>query len=180
MPRRIPREARDDVAPVSSACAFDLAPLAVIVSTCGGSHADLMAVLQRAQEQYGYLPQPVIEEIARLTRIPASHVYGVITFYDPFTTVPPARHKVCVCEGTACHVRGGDELLHAAERHLGIVAGEQTQDGSFSLETVACLGACSYAPLATVDGTFLPTMAARDMPMAIAAAADAEEHDLDA
>ena len=100
----------------------------------------------------------MVDEIARLTGIPASRIYGVVTFYAQFSTVPSGRHKVCVCQGTACHVRGGDEVLRAVRKDLSIAPGETTPDLDFTLDTVACLGACSFAPVMTVDGQYFGKM----------------------
>ena len=137
---------------------IDLTPLAEIIGQKRPPASDLIPILQRVQSRYGYLPEPVIEEIARLTGIPASRIYGVVTFYAQFSTVPSGRHKVCVCQGTACHVRGGDEVLRAVRKDLSIAPGETTPDLDFTLDTVACLGACSFAPVMTVDGQYFGKM----------------------
>ena len=137
---------------------IDLTPLAEIIGQKRPPASDLIPILQRVQSRYGYLPEPVIEEIARLTGIPASRIYGIVTFYAQFSTVPSGRHKVCVCQGTACHVRGGDEVLRAVRKDLSIAPGETTPDLDFTLDTVACLGACSFAPVMTVDGQYFGKM----------------------
>jgi NADH-quinone oxidoreductase subunit E len=87
-----------------------------------------------------------------------------VTFYAQFSTVPVGRHKVRVCQGTACHVRGGDEVLRAVERELGAKPGQTTADLSFGLDTVACLGACSLAPVMTVDGQYYAKMKGSRVP----------------
>lgn len=137
---------------------IDLTSLPEIIGQRRPPASDLIPILQRVQSRYGYLPEPVVDEIARLTGIPASRVYGVITFYAQFSTVPSGRHKVCVCQGTACHVRGGDEVLRAVRKDLSIAPGETTPDLDFTLDTVACLGACSFAPVMTVDGQYFGKM----------------------
>jgi NADH:ubiquinone oxidoreductase subunit E len=137
---------------------IDLASLPEIIGRERPSPSDLIPILQRVQHAYGYLPEPVVDEIARLTGIPASRIYGVVTFYAQFSTVPSGRHKVCVCQGTACHVRGGDEVLRAVRKDLSIAPGETTPDLDFTLDTVACLGACSFAPVMTVDGQYFGKM----------------------
>jgi NADH-quinone oxidoreductase subunit E len=137
---------------------IDLASLPEIIGQTRPPASDLIPILQRVQSRYGYLPEPVIEEMARLTGIPSSRIYGVVTFYAQFSTVPSGRHKVCVCQGTACHVRGGDEVLRAVRKDLSIAPGETTPDLDFSLDTVACLGACSFAPVMTVDGQYFGKM----------------------
>jgi NADH-quinone oxidoreductase subunit E len=157
MPRRpVDRQREVDAAPTDDE--IDLACLPEIIGPGRVSDGDLIPILQRVQNRLGYLPQPVVDEIARLTRIPASRIYGVITFYAQFSTVPSGRHKVCVCQGTACHVRGGDEVLRAVVKDLAVGPGETTPDLDFTLETVACLGACSFAPVMTVDGQYFGKM----------------------
>jgi NADH-quinone oxidoreductase subunit E len=137
---------------------LDLADVAGLVGHDRCAASDLIPVLQKVQQHYGYLPEPVVEEIARLTGIPASRIFGVVTFYAQFTTVPKGRHTVRVCQGTACHVRGAHEVLRAVEKDLSVKPGETTNDLDFSLETVACLGACSFAPVMTVDGQYFAKM----------------------
>jgi NADH-quinone oxidoreductase subunit E len=134
--------------------ALDLSLVAAIVGHAGTSPSDLIPLLQRLQDRYGYLPEAVVAELSRVTGIPASRIYGVITFYAQFSIAPAGRHKVCVCQGTACHVRGGRGVLRTVENELGIKAGETADDLAYSLETVACLGACSLAPVMTVDSQY--------------------------
>jgi NADH-quinone oxidoreductase subunit E len=114
-------------------------------------HGNLIALLQRTQEVYGYLPEPVIDEIARLSGIRASRIYGIITFYAQFTTVPTGRHKCFVCHGTACHVAGATRITEALEQELEVSDGETRADREFSLGSVACMGACSQAPVMRID-----------------------------
>ena len=114
-------------------------------------HGNLIALLQRAQDVFGYLPEPVVDEIARLSGIPASRIYGIITFYAQFSTVPSGRHKVCVCHGTACHVAGATRITEAISQELGVADGGTTDDMEFTLDSVACMGACSQAPVMRVD-----------------------------
>jgi len=147
---------------------LDLSAVAQIVGERCRSDADLIPVLQQVQAHYGYLPEVVVAEIARLSSIPASRIFGVITFYAQFTTLPRGRHTVCVCQGTACHVRGGHEVLRSVEKALSLVPGETTADFDFSLETVACLGACSFAPVMTVDGRYFAKMRGSRVPTVLA------------
>lgn len=132
----------------------DLSAVAAVVDRVGRSGSDLIPILQRLQVHYGYLPEAVLAETARLTCIPASRIYGVVTFYAQFSTVPKGRCKICVCQGTACHVRGGHGVRRSVESELGIKAGETSDDLAYSLETAACLGACSLAPVMTIDGRY--------------------------
>jgi len=114
-------------------------------------HGNLIAVLQRVQAHYGYLPEPVVDEIARLSGVPASRIYGIVTFYAQFSTEPSGRHKVFVCHGTACHVAGAPRITEALEQELGVGDGETRADREFSLDSVACMGACSQAPVMRID-----------------------------
>ena len=115
---------------------------------------DIIPLLQRLQNEYGYLPRDVILEVARQTGLPTSRIYGVATFYAQFYLKPHGRHTIRCCRGTACHVRGGKKVIDAARRTLGIDDGETTEDMQFSLETVACLGACALSPVIVVDGRY--------------------------
>jgi NADH-quinone oxidoreductase subunit E len=116
-----------------------------------GEKNDLIPILQKAQEKFGYLPRDVMEGIARFLRLPASIVFGVSTFYAQFKFVPMGKKVVRVCRGTACHVRGADKILQEFERKLCIKPGETTEDREYTLETVACIGACALAPTLTVN-----------------------------
>ncbi len=116
-----------------------------------GEKNDLIPILQKAQEKFGYLPRDVMEGIARFLRLPASIVFGVSTFYSQFKFVPMGKKVVRVCRGTACHVRGADKILQEFERKLCIKPGETTEDREYTLETVACIGACALAPTLTVN-----------------------------
>jgi NADH:ubiquinone oxidoreductase subunit E len=111
-----------------------------------GTRDELIPLLQRVQEGLGYLPEEAMLRIARFLRIPESAVYAVATFYAQFRFTPMGRRHVMVCRGTACHVRGATRILEAFENHLGIKEGETTPDGEYSLETVACIGACGLSP----------------------------------
>jgi NADH-quinone oxidoreductase subunit E len=112
---------------------------------------NLIPVLQEAQEKFGYLPTEAMQKIAKHLRLPESTVFGVSTFYAQFKLTPTGRKKIVVCRGTACHVRGGARILREIGRRLGIKSGETTEDMEYSLETVACIGACALAPTMKVD-----------------------------
>lgn len=112
----------------------------------------LIAVLHRAQEIFGYLPETVQIYIAEKLDVPISKVYGVVTFYSLFSTEPRGRHRVEICLGTACYVKGAARLRAELEKELGIRVGGMTRDKQFSLETTRCIGACGLAPVVTVDG----------------------------
>lgn len=119
-----------------------------------GRRDALIPLLQAVQTEFGYLPQDALRAIAVHLHLPAAKVFGVATFYNQFRLQPVGTHTVRVCRGTACHVRGSKQLLDAMSDHLGVRPGETTPDGTFTLETVACLGACSIAPVVMVDGDF--------------------------
>ena len=131
---------------------FDLAPLMEILSEYKDNpKGALIPVLQKAQGVYGYLPKPVLETIARELRLTTAEVFGVVTFFAQFHLNPRGKHIIRVCQGTACHVRGGAKILEAVSEHLKVKPGETTRDLEFTLETVACLGACGLAPVMMVD-----------------------------
>ncbi len=111
----------------------------------------LIPVLQAAQDVYGYLPVQVLEAIADRLEVPISQVYGVVTFYAQFHQEPRGKHIVRTCQGTACHVRGAGKILDALKADLGVAPGKATSDLQFTLETVACIGACGLAPVLMVD-----------------------------
>ena len=125
--------------------------LAEVLTHYTGQKNELIPVLQAAQEQFGYLPAEVMQEIARFLRISESTVYGVSTFYAQFKFQPTGKKKVRLCRGTACHVRGVSRILDEVEKQLGIKPGETTSDLEYSLETIACFGSCALAPVMVVD-----------------------------
>jgi NADH-quinone oxidoreductase subunit E len=120
--------------------------------------SDLVPALQRAQATLGYLPPEAVQRIAHRLGITESEVFGVATFYAQFRFSPPGRHRLRVCLGTACHVKGGVQMMETLDRRLGITAGETTADGEYDLERVACLGCCALAPVFTVDETIYGQM----------------------
>lgn len=111
----------------------------------------LMPVLQKAQEIYGYLPIEVQSMVAEGLGLSLSEVYGVATFYSQFSLNPKGEHRISICLGTACYVKGADKILEALEQKLGIKCGECTPDGVFSLDSCRCVGACGLAPVMMVD-----------------------------
>ena len=117
-----------------------------------GDESELIPILQQAQKAFGYVPELAIKQIAKFLHIPEVTVYGVATFYAQFKLVPTGRNVIKVCRGTACHVRGGARILKEVEKQLGIKPGESTQDLEYSLETVACIGACALSPTVVVNG----------------------------
>jgi NADH-quinone oxidoreductase subunit E len=134
------------------------AELAEVFARHGRERSDLIPILQDAQDELGYLSRETMLAIARRLRIPASSVLGVATFYAQFYLQPRGRHRLVVCRGTACHVRGSREIRESVEQKLGIREGETTEDLLFSFETVACLGNCALAPLLVIDGNYCGRM----------------------
>ena len=116
-----------------------------------GTREDLIPVLQKVQELEGYLRPEAVRLISRRLKISENEIYGVATFYSQFRFHPPGRCQIRVCLGTACHVKGGEQLLVTTQQRLGIKPGETTADGEFDLERVACLGCCALAPVVAVD-----------------------------
>ena len=125
--------------------------LNVIFSSFEGKKDELIPILQQVQWEFGYLPEEAMLEIAHFTHVPESRVYAVATFYAQFRFTPIGRTHVMVCRGTACHVRGAPRILDAIEKQLGIKEGETSPDLEYSLETVACIGACGLSPCIMVN-----------------------------
>ena len=118
----------------------------------------LITMLQELQAVYGYLPEKVLTRLSREVEIPLSRIYGVVTFYAQFYLTPRGRNIVRVCRGTACHVRGGKSILRTVEEFLEIGEGKTTADYKFTLETVACLGACAMGPVMVINGKYFGKM----------------------
>ena len=111
---------------------------------------ELIRVLHRAQGIFGYLPREVQVFVAREMEVPVSKVYGVVSFYSYFTMKPKGKYEISVCMGTACYVRGAESVLEELRKKLGIEPGETTEDGTFSLRSLRCVGACGLAPVMMV------------------------------
>lgn len=124
----------------------------------------LMPILHEAQDIYGYLPAEVQSIIAEELQIPLSEVYGVATFYTRFSLQPKGKHRVSVCLGTACYVKGSDKILAAVEKELRISCGECTPDGRFSIDSCRCVGACGLAPVMIVDEDVYGRMTPEQVP----------------
>ena len=116
-----------------------------------GERGDLIPVLQRVQAVCGYLRPDAIRGISRWLKISENEIFGVATFYAQFRFHPPGLHHIKVCLGTACHVRGGEQILVMAQQRLGVKTGETTADGKYDLDRVACLGCCALAPVVAFD-----------------------------
>lgn len=131
-----------------------------IISHHKGTRGALIPILHEAQELYGYLPLEVQRTIAEELEIPLAEVYGVVSFYSQFTTNPRGKYRISVCMGTACYVKGANEILDRLKTRLSIDVGECTDDGRYSLDACRCIGACGLAPVVTVNdevfGKLLP------------------------
>lgn len=125
--------------------------LAAILERHRGAPDALITTLEDIQRQYGYLGQNHLQYLSRGLGFPLARVYGVVTFYNLFRLEPPGKHQIRVCRGTACHVNHSAAILAHLENALGIGVDETTPDGEFTLQTVACVGACSLAPVLVVD-----------------------------
>jgi len=147
---------------LSPAATGDSPPIApalkVLAEMSPVREGDIIPLLQRLQDEYGYLPREVILEVARQTGLPASRIYGVATFYAQFYLKPHGRHTVRCCRGTACHVKGSKDIAEAIKRNLGVEEGGTTTDGRFTFEIVACLGTCFLAPVIMVNEDYYGSM----------------------
>lgn len=121
-----------------------------IIDAYRGQPSGLVQVLQSAQQLFGYLPEEVQKKVAEGLNVSLNEVYGVVTFYPFFSLKPKGRHEICICQGTACYVRGSTKVLDRLEKELDISAGDTTEDGNFSIEVVRCLGACGLGPVMKV------------------------------
>lgn len=129
-----------------------------IKEICASFHNDpqeLINVLHKCQEHFGYLPAEVQEVVSEGLTVPVAKIYGVTTFYSFFTMTPKGKHPVSICMGTACYVRGAEKVLDEFKRELGIQVGQTTKNGKFSLSSLRCVGACGLAPVVLVgDKTY--------------------------
>lgn len=127
-------------------------PFEKVMANFQGKESDLIPMLQKLQDTYGYLPEDIIQRLSDRTGIFVTQIMGVATFYSQFRLKPTGEHTIRVCFGTACHVNGSETIADALCDELKISLGGTTDDGKFTLETVACLGCCSLAPVMMIDG----------------------------
>lgn len=125
--------------------------LSSVLAPYRGQRGALIPVLQKVQEELGYLPEEAISEMANFLGLSQNEIYGVASFYAQFRFERQGEHVIKVCQGTACYVRGGRRILEAVEQEIGIQPGQTTEDYKFSLERVACFGACALAPVMVMD-----------------------------
>ena len=115
---------------------------------------ELIHMLHDTQKKFGYIPAHSISQISRELKISESEIFGVLTFYKAFALEPRGRHLITICMGTACHVRGGVQIVEEMERKLNIKVGKTTANRKFTLETVNCLGCCAIGPVVVVNGKY--------------------------
>ncbi len=140
---------------LSKECSLSLEPLdKILASMPDAGFGELIPILQKIQDAYGYLPPSVMMAASSRTGIAASRIYGVATFYEQFHLEPHGRHTIKCCRGTACHVRGGRNIIRAISRTLGVEESETTEDMRFTFETVACLGTCFLGPVMMVNNDY--------------------------
>lgn len=131
---------------------FDLNKLKSIIDEYRGEKGSLIPILNEVQKEIGYLPVEAQEYISKELNIPLSKIYGVVTFYTQFSTVPKGKYVIHACDGTACHVRDSQDVIDKIKDQLNFKEGtNSTEDGLFTLETVSCIGACGLAPVVTIN-----------------------------
>lgn len=132
-------------------CEEKFKELEVFINSLEDKEGTLIECLHKAQSIFGYLPLEVQKFVGRHLNVPTSKVYGVVSFYSYFTMVPKGKYQISVCTGTACYVKGAQKVVDEFKRHLNIEVGNVTEDGSFSLDTLRCVGACGLAPVVMVN-----------------------------
>ncbi len=133
----------------------DIDKLKEVCASFNHDPGELINVLHKAQSIFGYLPPEVQEIVSKELKVPLAKVYGVVTFYSFFTMIPKGKHPISICTGTACYVRGAENVLDEFKKLLNIKVGETTEDGKFSLSCLRCVGACGLAPVVMVgDKTY--------------------------
>ena len=140
------------------------AKLLAVIAELKDVPGSMMPILQQAQDIYGYLPIEVQQIISRETGVSLEEIYGITTFYSQFKLNPNGKYAIAVCLGTACYVKGAQELIDAISKELGIAAGETSSDGKYSLEATRCIGACGLAPVLSINGDVYGRLTAKDIP----------------
>ena len=125
---------------------------------------NLIMILHRVQEEYGYIPREVALQISRQLNVPLAKIYGVVTFYHYFRLTKPGKHTISVCMGTACYLKGGEDIVKELETDLGVGIGGTTEDGQFSFQAVRCVGCCGLAPVVVVDNEVFGRLKKDDLP----------------
>lgn len=129
-----------------------------IVERYGNKDSAILSILQDVQAKEKYLPREALEYLGQTLNIPINKIYRIATFYKAFSLMPRGKHEICVCMGTACHVRGAQRIVDQMKLELGIRPGETTKDQNFTLETVNCLGVCAAGPVVSIDGQYFGKM----------------------
>jgi NADH-quinone oxidoreductase subunit E len=142
---------------------LDLAPLRRILDEYGSQKGAVIPILQRVQDEYGYLPKEALAEISRRTGIPLTQLMGVATFYAQFRLARRGKHLIRVCDGTACHVRGAPKNIEAIQEAFGLGDDGTSPDYQYSMEIVYCIGSCGLAPVAVVDDRVLGRLEADEL-----------------
>lgn len=124
---------------------------------------NLIMILHKTQEEFGYIPRKIAKDLAKMLDVPLAKIYGVITFYHYFKLEKPGRNIISVCMGTACYLKGGNDLIQEFENILGVGVNCTTDDGEFSMEAVRCVGCCGLAPVVTVNGEVYGKLKAEDL-----------------
>ncbi len=132
--------------------------LAAFVDVWKDKPGNLIMVLHKAQEEYGYIPRTIAVELSRMLDVPLAKIYGVTTFYHFFKLEKPGKHTLQVCLGTACYLKGSADLIQGLETHLGVGVNQTTTDGEFTLEAVRCVGCCGLAPVMVINEKVYPQM----------------------
>ena len=135
-----------------------------ILENNGNNFGGLISILENIQAKYSYLPEEALRKVSEKTGRSMVDIYGVATFYKSFSLTPRGKHLISTCLGTACHVRGSQNILRRIEKELGLKAGQTTKDREFSLETVNCLGACALGPVVVVDGQYFSHVKTSSIP----------------
>lgn len=138
------------------------------VARWAGEEGNLIMILHAIQNEHGYVPREVAMELSRALGVKLARIYEVITFYHYFKLVPPGKHNVAVCMGTACYLKGAQQSLNEFQNQLKIQEGHTTQDRMFHLEVVRCIGCCGLAPAIVVDGITHPKVKSSDVSSIIA------------
>ncbi|MGD8506050.1 MAG: NAD(P)H-dependent oxidoreductase subunit E [Candidatus Bathyarchaeota archaeon] len=136
----------------------ELDKISAVIQRFSGRKSALIAILQEIENIYGYLPAWALRHVSEKLEIPLVQVCGVASFYDAFHLTPQGKHRIRVCLGTACYLKGSNRILEALERELGISDGETTPDLEYSIQGVRCLGACALAPVMIIDEQYFDKM----------------------
>ncbi len=129
---------------------------------------NLIMILHKVQEEFGYIPREAAIKLSQMLDVPLAKIYGVVTFYHFFKLTKPGKHKIAVCMGTACYLKGGEDLIQELENLLGIGVNCVTEDGEFSIEAVRCLGCCGLAPVLTINGEVYGKLTKQELPEILA------------